>query len=262
MPRQPTLADAFAFEDSQLAAWGGEELLRCELLMDYSQAMLAESTDVEAVAAVRWTVLSDKFQNETSVNEFKIILAASLYAKILTLDQSRKELFRRLGDALRKVIASKDLSSMRFDPWVLQGRTVAGSFQNLVWPWQIAEWDEVEARRPSAFVEMDGVRKNLLKEHVATLLKGSAMGLIRFRGHFPKGGYDVQNGIKQSRKTGAATVHGGIQDRSGSTGVRREQDGRGGGPRAGSDAVLVVEVGESGARGSQPWEDGADDGGA
>ena len=23
------------------------------------------------------------------------------------------------------------------------------------------------------------------------------MGLIRFRGHFPKGGYDVQNGIKQ-----------------------------------------------------------------
>jgi transposase len=32
--------------------------------------------------------------------------------------------------------------------------------------------------------------------------------LIRFGGHFPKGGYDVQNGIKQSRKAGAATVHG------------------------------------------------------
>ena len=39
------------------------------------------------------------------------------------------------------------------------------------------------------------------------------MGLIRFGGHAPKGGYDVQNGIKQSRKTRAPTVHGGVQDR-------------------------------------------------
>ena len=36
------------------------------------------------------------------------------------------------------------------------------------------------------------------------------MSLIRFRGHVPKGGYDVQNGIKEDRQTGAATVHGGV----------------------------------------------------
>jgi hypothetical protein len=39
------------------------------------------------------------------------------------------------------------------------------------------------------------------------------LGLIRFGGRVPKGGYDVQNGIKQSRKTRAPTVHGGVQDR-------------------------------------------------
>lgn len=32
------------------------------------------------------------------------------------------------------------------------------------------------------------------------------LGLIRFRGHLPKGGYDVQNGIKAGGETGAPTV--------------------------------------------------------
>ena len=36
------------------------------------------------------------------------------------------------------------------------------------------------------------------------------LGLIRFRGHVPKGGYDVHDGIKEDRQTGAATVHGGV----------------------------------------------------
>ena len=39
-----------------------------------------------------------------------------------------------------------------------------------------------------------------------TLVKGIPQ-LIRFRGHFPKSGYDVQNGITQSGTTGLA-VHG------------------------------------------------------
>ena len=33
-----------------------------------------------------------------------------------------------------------------------------------------------------------------------------ALGLIRFCGHVPKGGYDVQNGINEGRETGATTV--------------------------------------------------------
>ena len=34
----------------------------------------------------------------------------------------------------------------------------------------------------------------------------SGVGLIRFRGHRPKGGYDGQNGIKAGRETSATTV--------------------------------------------------------
>ena len=33
------------------------------------------------------------------------------------------------------------------------------------------------------------------------------LGLIRFRGHFPKGGYDVQNGIKEGGPATPAAVH-------------------------------------------------------
>ena len=37
-------------------------------------------------------------------------------------------------------------------------------------------------------------------------LPGRVLGLIRFRGHRPKGGYDGQNGIKAGRETSATTV--------------------------------------------------------
>jgi hypothetical protein len=40
------------------------------------------------------------------------------------------------------------------------------------------------------------------------MLGDGALTLIRFRGHFPKGGYDVQNGIKQDRTARTATIHG------------------------------------------------------
>ena len=39
------------------------------------------------------------------------------------------------------------------------------------------------------------------------------VSLIRFGGHLPKGGYDVQNGITQSRETSATTVHRGVHGR-------------------------------------------------
>ena len=39
----------------------------------------------------------------------------------------------------------------------------------------------------------------------STILK-CIVGLIRFCGHVPKGGYDVQNGINEGRETGATTV--------------------------------------------------------
>ena len=39
-----------------------------------------------------------------------------------------------------------------------------------------------------------------------TIECGLMLGLIRVRGHRPKGGYDGQNGIKAGRETSATTV--------------------------------------------------------
>jgi hypothetical protein len=175
---EATLAKAYAFEDSQLAAWGGKEILRLELLMDYSEAFAADSPDVRPVAAVRWAVLSDRFQNETSVREFKIILAAFLYAKVLACDQLRAELFQNVGNALRACMAQLRLSpdgdypSLAFAPMFVTGRTIAGGFQNIVWPWEMASWSDVEDRRPRAFVQMGTTKTNMVRMHTATLLRG------------------------------------------------------------------------------------------
>src|SRR5688572_11387495 len=107
-----TLQAAFDFEDAQLAAWGGTEVLRLELLMDYSEAMLAKSPDIQGVAAVRWSVLSDKLTDEMKIRELKIMLVAFLYARVLTLDQQRTELFERVDHSVRKCLTSKDFSSL------------------------------------------------------------------------------------------------------------------------------------------------------
>lgn len=171
MPVNP-LDLAYAHEDAQLATWGGRDLLRLQLLLDYSKAMLADSQNVEAVAAVRWSVLSTELQNETSVREFQIILAASLYAKALTLDQSRKELFRRVQEALTKCFRSGDLGSFAFDPWYIEGRALWKKFRNLVWPWRIEPWSDVEARRGNSTVTVGFTGKQILKLHEATLLLG------------------------------------------------------------------------------------------
>ena len=42
--------------------------------------------------------------------------------------------------------------------------------------------------------------------HTGVLRRRAVVGLIRFGGHLPKGGYDAQQGIKQANKTGAAGV--------------------------------------------------------
>lgn len=156
-------------------------MLRVDLLMDYSEAMLAKSPEIQGVAAVRWSVLSDDLSNATAVREMKIILVASLYAKALTLfapahmrGEPRNDLFHHVGDAVRKCFASKDLSSFAFAPLYLHGRTIGGSFQNIVWPWKLASWGDVEARRPQAFVKVGFSNKNMVRAHSASLLRGPA----------------------------------------------------------------------------------------
>lgn len=151
------LANAYATEDSNLAAWGGQELLRLELLMDYSEAFAAKSPDIVPVAAARWVVLSNKFKNDTSVREFKIILGAFLYAKALASDQLRSELFHVVGSALRNSLSSANVSAEKplsrselvFAP--VFARSLL--FTNIVWPWRTASWSEVERRLARAVTE-------------------------------------------------------------------------------------------------------------
>lgn len=173
---EATLANAYAVEDANLAAWGGKEMLRLQLLMDYSEAFAADSPEVRPVAGVRWAVLSDKFQNETSVREFKIILAAFLYAKALACDQHPAQLFQLVGNALRKCLASGDMSAAKpfsaseliFAPMFV----TEGPFTNIVWPWKIASWSDVEERLPGAFVQEGATTIATSTLLSATLLMG------------------------------------------------------------------------------------------
>jgi hypothetical protein len=74
------------------------------------------------------------------------------------------------------------------------------------------------------------------------------VGLIRSRGHFPRGGYDVHDGQQHEAKTTATTIHGGVPDGCRSAGARRGQDGRAGGAGARPDRVGLAQLGGPGAR--------------
>lgn len=178
MADEITLQQYLAREELQLAVWGGKECLRLELLMDYSGPFKHPGApDVLGVAAIRWSVLSDECGNGISLRTqddlhfVQAILVAFLYAKIVALDlKNRTELFQRVQNAVKVCLASDDWSSLAFAPWYLDGP----GFQQMVWPWEIAEWSEVEARRSGALVQIAGTAKSMMmmKTYVATLLTG------------------------------------------------------------------------------------------
>ena len=60
--------------------------------------------------------------------------------------------------------------------------------------------------RLSAEASVDSGHRGLGLIVALFVLRPPPVGLIRFRGHVPKGGYDVQNGINEGRETGATTV--------------------------------------------------------
>ena len=177
MAKDITIQQYLAREDLQLATWTERECLRLELLMDYSDAAFAKTPDVRGVAAVRWSILADQFGNGLSrpngVSFTQAILIGFLYAKILTLDlQNRAELFRQVQEAVAACEISDIWSSLTFKPWYIDGRTIAGSFQNIVWPWKFVAWSEVEARHRNAQVKVSRTTKSAIKNYTATLLMG------------------------------------------------------------------------------------------
>ena len=63
------------------------------------------------------------------------------------------------------------------------------------------------AHTPNLFgMELLGIIRALNCSHDPAIVETRSVGLIRFRGHVPKGGDDVQNGINEGRETGATTV--------------------------------------------------------
>jgi hypothetical protein len=113
------------------------------------------------------------FINDVSVREFKAILVGHLYARLLTiLMEDRGELFRRVGESLGACFASGDVRPFTFKPWHLKLRGLfVGSFQQIIWPWRITAWSEVESRRSDALVRSEGTT-NTMKTHTATLFGG------------------------------------------------------------------------------------------
>lgn len=173
-----TLAAVYAAEDADLAEWGGESLIVLELLMDYSQALSPESLDVLPTAALRWTVLSERLRDPISLVEYKALLAASLYAKVLTLDVNKAELFTAVDSALDACRAAGSLSAFELDRVVSKRRAGPVSIQNIVWPWVIASWTDLEAQRASAQASLDGRKILLMISHSATLLQGPRTPLL------------------------------------------------------------------------------------
>jgi PAS domain-containing protein len=78
------------------------------------------------------------------------------------------------------------------------------------------------------------------------------LGLIHSRGHFPRGGYCVQDGNQARRPAGpageASEVQRRVQGRRHAAGARREQDHRPGGARPRRDGVGAAHLGDPGAR--------------
>ena len=74
-----------------------------------------------------------------------------------------------------------------------------------------------------ALITVKGKPSRALGDQIRSLdksrLRSRIVSLIRFGGHFPKGGYDVQNGIKEDGTATAAAVHGRVHGGGGPAGV-------------------------------------------
>jgi hypothetical protein len=147
-----------ADEDRRLAAWGGQEVLHLELLMDYSDPWSTNSSS-SGVCSVRWSAQDHEYMDP----RLKVFLSASLYARILTVGYADL-IFNTVATAIRASLEDKDAYRLTFEPLYL---TVPGS-QNVIWPWKIAAWSEVETRRPLEAAPIG----SLLRAHTATLFEG------------------------------------------------------------------------------------------
>ena len=98
----------------------------------------------------------------------------------------------------RDVLAFKN---SELTPWAADGIDVPFELPDTRWTFDVALRDKAgalivaECRRIAGAVKQEDMAAFAYK-----------VRLIRFGGHLPKGGYDVQNGIKQNGTTSTTTV--------------------------------------------------------
>lgn len=121
-------------------ASAGNDLIRLEILMDYSEPIsLRQATT--GTAAVRWSILDSSISQET-LNFYRAALIALLYAEALVIQaETRPGLFSRVDAAATQYLVSTSPTSLTFDDWLLEVAGIAGmpGFAGTLWPWQIIE---------------------------------------------------------------------------------------------------------------------------
>jgi hypothetical protein len=118
----------------------GFDLIRLEILMDYSNPIKQPGTNSIGTAAVRWSTLSHELPPATA-DFFRAALIAALYAEVLVIDaDNRTELTARVDTAYKRWIAQTNNegkpTNQFFDEW---NTKVAGVGVMPIWPWRIVE---------------------------------------------------------------------------------------------------------------------------
>ncbi len=106
----------------------GVDLMRLDILMEY---IINQQV---GCAALRWTNVQAAMHEGTE--GIQAILVALLYGRILCVhNETRKELFSRVGDLAEQNVRSEGATGFEFAPWVLHAGLGAGD--HTLWPWEI-----------------------------------------------------------------------------------------------------------------------------
>jgi hypothetical protein len=160
--------------EQQLAAWGGQDWFRLELMMDYSDPF---NRNGSGSAACRWSILADisdfSLDSHPGWTRLQAILIGHLYARVLSLVEvsHRAELFRRVHAAVTTIMRTKDLSSIKFEPWDDHRRMFfLWPVTHPIWPWTYAPWSQIERRKP--IIKTAGKALNPIQTYTATMMIG------------------------------------------------------------------------------------------
>jgi hypothetical protein len=136
----------------------GAPCVQLDVLMDFSAPMLlwqpGSSLQATGRAAVRWKPLSAPPPSADQYDNWRVILAVLLYAKVLEVhDETRAELFSRVSDALPRTLLLDPPQQLQFGVWELAVRdplSIAGPATLPLWPWTMTQPELIVTDSPSS----------------------------------------------------------------------------------------------------------------